>query len=446
MDVVGKRATVMGLGRHGGGVAVSRWLAEAGALVTISDRADAAALADSLPQLEGAPIAALHLGGHREADFRAAAMVVVNPAVKPDNEFVKIARQAGAAITSEIELFLERCPAHAIGVTGSNGKSTTSAMIAAILEADGRRVWLGGNIGRSLLPDLDRMTADDWVVLELSSFQLAWLTERCPLPRLAVVTNFSPNHLDWHGTLAHYAASKRRLLSGLRGEGVAVLDATDPAVRRLLAGLGEPAETCARVVAPMPAEALPDLAAPGAHNRRNAGLAAAAAGVAGCADAAISRGLRSFSGLPHRLELLGTVAGREFYNDSMATTPESAVAALATFSGRAWLLAGGHDKGSDMDRLGAAVAQHGRGAAFYGAARDTLMTMAQRHAPAAALHATQRLDEALSWCFEQSRADDVIVLSPACASYDQYRDYRHRGAHFAMLVDALRDGVLRDAR
>jgi UDP-N-acetylmuramoylalanine--D-glutamate ligase len=439
MDVAGKRVTVMGLGRHGGGVAVSRWLAEAGAVVTVTDRADAAGLADSLRELDGLPIAAVHLGGHREDDFRTSEVIVVNPAVKPDDAFVKVARRSGAAITSEIELFLERCPAHPIGVTGSNGKSTTAAMLAAILEADGRRAWLGGNIGRSLLPDLHRMRATDWVVLELSSFQLAWLPDRDPLPRIVVVTSFSPNHLDWHGTLAHYAASKRRLLSGLRGDGVAVLDAADPAVRGLLEGLGKRADDGCRVVAPLPEEQLPQLPVPGTHNRRNASLAAAAADCAGCSRAAITRGLRSFAGLPHRLEPLGEVAGREFYNDSMATTPESAAAALETFSGRAWLLAGGHDKGSDMLPLGAAIAGHARGAAFYGAAREKLLSIARRKAPAAPLHAAERLDEALAWCFPRSRAGDAIVLSPACASYDQFRDYRHRGAHFAALVNGLRD-------
>ncbi len=306
-------------------------------------------------------------------------------------------------------------------------------MIAAILEADGRRCWLGGNIGRSLLGELPRMTLDDSVVLELSSFQLAWLTDRCPLPQIAIVTNFSPNHLDWHGTVEHYAASKRRLLAGLPRDGAAVLDTADPTLCAWLSDV-----TCA-VAPPISDEQLPELLVPGAHNRRNARLAAAAAGVAGCSDTAIRHGLRAFAGLPHRLEPLGVVAGREFFNDSMATTPESAAAALATFSGRAWLLAGGHDKGGDLDVLASAIARHGRGAAFYGAARDKLMTVAGEHAPATARHAAERLEEALNWCVEHSRAGEVIVLSPACASYDQYRDYRERGAHFAALVDELRD-------
>ena len=212
MQLYGQRATVMGLGRHGGGVGAARYLAEQGARVTVTDLADADALADSLDELAGAGIERFHLGGHREADFTEADLVVVNPAVRPDNPFVELARTAGARITSEIELFLDACPAPVIGVTGTTGKSTTAAMIAAALDAAGRRSWLGGNIGRSLLADLPRIRSDDWVVLELSSFQLHWLGENVRWPRLAVLTNFAPNHLDWHGSVEHYRQSKQRLL------------------------------------------------------------------------------------------------------------------------------------------------------------------------------------------------------------------------------------------
>jgi UDP-N-acetylmuramoylalanine--D-glutamate ligase len=181
---------------------------------------------------------------------------------------------------------------------------------------------------------------------------------------LGVLTSFSPNHLDWHGTLAHYVASKGRLLSNVCRTGVSVADLEDSAVCGFLEAIGERRAVRQRLIAPQN-EQLPPLAVPGEHNRRNAALAAAAARCAGCWDAAIARGLKSFAGLPHRLEALGMVEGREFYNDSMATTPESAAAAVATFSGRVWLLAGGHDKGGDMARLGAAIARHARGAHFW---------------------------------------------------------------------------------
>ena len=156
MNYRGRRATIMGLGHFGGGVAAARWLARQGAIVTISDMADENALADSLPLLADVPIAALHLGGHREEDFRGADLVVVNPAVRPDSQWLQIARSSGARLCTELELFIENCPARIVGVTGSNGKSTTAAMIASILNAGGRRAFLGGNIGGSLLDELPR--------------------------------------------------------------------------------------------------------------------------------------------------------------------------------------------------------------------------------------------------------------------------------------------------
>ncbi len=177
-----------------------RGTALAGAEVTVTDLADEPALAESIAQLGDVRIAKYALGRHHEEDFRTAEIVVVNPAVKPGNRFVQIARQAGAKITSETELFLDACPATVIGVTGTVGKSTTAAMTAAILQAGGRRTWLGGNIGHSLLADLPEIGREDFVVLEMSSFQLHWLSDEARWPGMAVVTNCAANHLDWHGT------------------------------------------------------------------------------------------------------------------------------------------------------------------------------------------------------------------------------------------------------
>ena len=275
MNYRGRRATIMGLGHFGGGVAAARWLAEQGAVVTVSDAADENALADSLPLLADVPIAAIHLGGHRAEDFQRADLIVVNPAVRPDSPWLHAARQSGARLCTELELFIENCPARIIGVTGSNGKSTTAAMIASILSlpspfgrgaggegetiadsdaltlalsqrerghAAERRTFLGGNIGGSLLDDLPRMTPDDWVVLEISSFQL-WHFGSCTphAPReeaahgvcrvhVAVVTGCSPNHLDWHGSFADYVAAKQRILSGQTPDDFAVLNTFDAEV------------------------------------------------------------------------------------------------------------------------------------------------------------------------------------------------------------------------
>ncbi|MCP3993033.1 MAG: UDP-N-acetylmuramoyl-L-alanine--D-glutamate ligase, partial [Actinomycetia bacterium] len=167
MDFLGRRVTIMGLGHFGGGVGAARWLAQEGARVTVTDLADDRALACSLDALADAFIAGFHLGGHREEDFRNTDLLVVNPAVRPDNPFLRIARESGVKVTSEIGLFMERCPAPIVGVTGSNGKSTTAAMTSQILQRAGFRTWLGGNIGESLLGRLGEIAPDDRVVLEL---------------------------------------------------------------------------------------------------------------------------------------------------------------------------------------------------------------------------------------------------------------------------------------
>lgn len=431
MELEGKRATVMGLGRFGGGVAAARWLAEQGARVTVTDLAGQSELAESLAALQGVPIEGFCLGGHAEDDFRRADLVVVNPAVQPGNPLVEIARGAGARLTSELELFLQHCPAPVIGVTGSNGKSTTAAMTAAILRAEGRRAWLGGNIGRSLLGNLAEIRPDDWAVLEISSFQLHWLGPQVPGARIAVVTGCSPNHLDWHGGWPAYVAAKQRILTGQPTHGVAVLSEHDPEVATW-AGLVRGQKV------PLPAlESLPPLRVPGEHNRRNAALAARAALAAGCSQAAVRRGLEGFGGLPMRLEWFAVIEGRRFYNDSTSTTPESTAAALEAIDEAVWLLAGGRQKGCAMERLTAAAAARARGAAFFGQSGKSLRADVARHNAGLPCTAVETLAEGLRWCWERSKPGEAIVLSPGCASGDQFANFRHRGEHFVELIRAM---------
>ncbi|HEV3415653.1 MAG TPA: UDP-N-acetylmuramoyl-L-alanine--D-glutamate ligase [Pirellulales bacterium] len=404
MQFCGRRATVMGLGRHGGGAVAARYLAEQGAIVTVTDLADAAALADSLEALAGLPIGRFHLGGHHESDFANVDLVVVNPAVRPANPLIEIARQSGAQVTSEIEMFLAACPAPVIGVTGTNGKSTTAAMTAAIINAAGRRAWLGGNIGRSLLADLPQIRPDDWIVLELSSFQLYWLGDAVRWPQVAVLTNLAPNHLDWHGSVAHYRQSKQRLLD--RG----------------------------RPVQPWGDADIPPLRILGRHNRANAALAAAAATLAGADRESAVRGLSEFSGLPHRLMLVAEIEGRQFFNDSKSTTPEAAIAALSAMDRPTLVLLGGSDKQVEFSPLVAAVGRQARGAALFGATGNLLDNLFSVEAPHLRRQRTERLDDALAWCWSQSSPGEAILLSPACASLDQFHDYADRGETFARLV------------
>ena len=424
----------MGLGHFGGGVAAARWLARRGALVTVTDLADGDSLAGSIADLSEERIDRFRFSGHHEDDFRGADMLVVNPAVRPGNRYVELARGHGARITSEMELFLEACPAQVIGVTGSNGKSTTSAMIAAILKAHGRTTWLGGNIGVSLLDHLDEMTADDWAVIELSSFQLWHLGRGVKVPRVAVVTNCSPNHLNWHGSFQDYTAAKKRIIAEQTPHDMAVLGILGPqaaewhaAVRGTLLPL-------------VPEGDVPQLAVSGTHNRANAVCAATAAGGVGCPQNAICQGLESFLGLPGRLELIRTVAGRRLYNDTTSTTPDSTIAALTTLGRRTWLMAGGVDKGLDFAPMSAAVTRYSRGAAFFGSVGNLLAEQVLSRSKNFRCIVTETMAEALGWCWERSEAGDAIVLSPGCASHDQFRNFRHRGRRFEELVDELAAG------
>ncbi len=431
MDFKGKRATIMGLGRFGGAVAAAEWLARQGAIVTVTDLKDEAALADSLAALEEVPIAHLHLGGHCEEDFSRTNLLVVNPAVRPGNRFVQIARDSGARLTTEIALVIDRCPVPVIGVTGSNGKSTTAAMIAAILRADGPRCWLGGNLGGSLLEKLQWMEPGDWTVLELSSFQLWRLGSNTPMPHISVVTGCTPNHLDWHRDYAEYVAAKQRILLQQTEDDLAVLNTLDREV-----ALWEPLVRGRRV--PLPSlEEIPALKVPGEHNRINAACAAAAAQGVGCTWDAIRHGLSEFDGLPQRLEQFAAIEGRRFYNDSTSTTPESTMAALRSLDGPVWLLVGGKDKGTDFGDLAATLAERAAGAAFFGSVRDVLQGSASARDLQFPCTATETMGDALRWCWECSAPGDAIVLSPGFASADQFDNFRIRGNEFVRLVKAL---------
>ncbi len=439
MDVKNRRVVVMGLGCHAGGVAAVRFLSALGAKITITDTADEQALRASLEQLDRCRHLTLRLGEHCEADFRQADLVVVNPAVPPSSPYLQVAREAGATITTEIDLFLQSCPAPVIGVTGTNGKSTTAAMIAAILRRDGlgrggRRCHLGGNNGVSLLADLDNISSSDWVVLELSSFHLARLREETLGVQVAVVTGCTPNHLGWHGSFENYVAEKQRLLTMQTCQSIAVLNDLDDVVAAWstrVQGKQEP------LVA---SDAVPSLTVPGQHNRVNARLAMTAARAIGCRAVSVHEALANFSGLPDRLELVAEFSGQCFINDSQATTPEAVIAALKALRQPIWLLAGGYDQGLDLERLSRAIVEHARGACLFGAVGERMAHAVRRLDGAFMVQRVTTLSEAFVWCLDRSRSGECLLLSPACASFDQFDDCQERAARFAQLVHSLESG------
>ncbi len=454
VDWSGKRAVVMGLGSFSGGVAAARFLARRAARVIVSDSAGPEQLTESLAALAGEPIEAFHLGGHDAADFRRADLVVVSPAVRGDHPLVAAARAAGARITTEMNLFFEHCAAAIVGVTGSNGKSTTAAMIHAMLEAAGRSSWLGGNIGRSLLDRVAEIRPGDAVVLELSSFQLEQLDAIARSPHTAVVTTFTPNHLDRHATLDAYRCAKQALLRHQAAGDCAVLNADDAEVRTWPArgravcyGIADHGRDGAFLdgdrllfrdgTRVMDAGSVEPLRLPGRHNRSNAVGAAAAAVVLGCGPEAVCRALASFRTLPHRIECVAEIDGRRFFDDSIATTPESTLAALESLEGPIWLIAGGHDKGLDLAEVARRIAERVEGAALLGqtaAVLEQRIAQCARPGRAIPIGRCASMPEAVRWCFERSKRGDAIVLSPACASFGMFRNFVERAEVFRRAV------------
>lgn len=469
----GRRITLMGLGRFGGGVGAARWLCAQGADVLVTDLDDAARLAPSIAQLQDLVDAGainLRLGGHNVADFTTADLVVANPAVpKPwDNRFLRAAAAASVPITTEIGLLVERLPAGArtIGVTGSAGKSTTAAMTAHALRAalahtnDGRAVHLGGNIGGSLLPTLDSIRPGDFVVLELSSAMLWWLSDAADMsptrsnfrgrgfrgwsPNIAAATNLAPNHLDWHGDIEHYARSKAVIFAHQQPSDAAIIG--DHSAARLLGDTrAHRIDLCASPDAHRWINDAP-LRVPGAHNRRNALVAlTAAASALGCAPHDLARTLDGFDGLPHRLRLVAerTVRAGEpparCYDDSKSTTPESTRIAVRAFdeepgvgAARVHLIAGGYDKKIDLSPISALAP---RLAGLYAIGATGPAIVAAAGVSGGAMNC-ETLDRAVAAALERARPGDVVLLSPGCASWDQFSNYEQRGDDFARLVQA----------
>ncbi|HUS91176.1 MAG TPA: UDP-N-acetylmuramoyl-L-alanine--D-glutamate ligase [Phycisphaerae bacterium] len=431
-DPAGRRVTVVGLGRFGGGIGVTRWLCERGARVTVSDKAPPEDLAESVRQLDGLDVT-LHLGRHDERDFAEADLLVVSPAVPPDAAPLKAAAAAGVPRTTEINLFLWRCGAPVVGVTGTVGKSTTTAMIGQAL-ARRFRTHVGGNIGQSLLGELPRIAPDDMVVLELSSFQLEALPEIARGPHVAVVTNLAPNHLDRHGTLAAYADAKKNLFRFQRPGDVLVLNAADP----LTAGWADEAPAGVRVERFDPAAEPFELAVAGEHNQANAQAAWTAARLLGVGRAAAAGALREFPGLPHRLQFVAERAGVRYYNDSKCTTPEGAIVALGAFEPRsAVFIVGGYDKGAGFDALGAALAERARAVVALGATAGRIVAAVEAHrrADTPPIARAADLPEAFALAAGLAAGAAAIVLSPACASYDMFLNYEQRGDRFVELVN-----------
>jgi len=460
-----KKILIMGLGRFGGGVGVARYLAQTNpdSTILITDLSPQHELADSVAQLAGLPNIAFRLGEHRETDFTTASLVIANPAVpKPWlNTYLIAAMHANVPITTEIALLTSKLPNtnnnsnNIIAVTGTAGKSTTTAMIHHALTTLGHTAHLGGNIGGSLLNTLHNIKPTDPVVLELSSAQLYWLEHF--RPAVAVVTNIANNHSDWHGHFDHYQTSKQKLLAHQQPTDAAILGPsthhwqTNPHVTRTL--IQGPHNFPSHPTSPNPA-------IPGEHNRTNAALATAAViayleqqihnsdqvsinhaninrtsfnrTIIDRAD--IEHAVASFKGLPHRLAFVADIAGVRCYNDSKSTTPTSLTLAVQSLMAEPninniHLIAGGYDKGNHPSEYADAF-NNCKAVYLIGATAEALATAA----PPDRAHIVGTLEHATDAALANAKPNDAILLSPGCASWDQFTNYEQRGNTFISRV------------
>lgn len=445
----GRRVTVIGIGISNR--PLLRLLAGAGARVEARDKKDRAALGAICGELEALGVS-LVLGPDYLRDIEAD-VVFRTPGLRPDNEALTAAARKGAVITSEMEVFFENCPCDLIAVTGSDGKTTTTTLISEMLRESGRTVWLGGNIGTPLLDKCGQMRAQDIAVLELSSFQLMSMRRS---PRIAVITNLSPNHLDVHRDMAEYVDAKCNIFRWQNADGLVVLNADNEVTRSLAAQAAGRVRFFSRRGDPqalltvrdgalsdggVPILPVSEIRLPGVHNVENF-LAACAAVRELVPHEVMAHVARTFAGVEHRMELCRELGGVKYYNDSIGSSPTRTIAGLRCFSQRLILIAGGYDKHLPFDELGRECLTHVRLLILCGATADKIEA-AVRAAPGydgsnPEIVRCGSLEEVVALAHRRAAPGDIVFFSPACASFDQFPNFEVRGRRFKELVNHLK--------
>jgi UDP-N-acetylmuramoylalanine--D-glutamate ligase len=452
MELKGKKVLVVGLGKSG--LAAALFLRRRGALVTVSDVRSAEALAKEIPALIEAGIM-VEAGGHGLLTFRRQDLIVVSPGVPLDTPELAQVKHFGLPVIGELELAARFLKGHTLAVTGSNGKTTTTTLLGEILSAAGLPTLVGGNIGVPVVSLIDGSTDESWSVLEVSSFQLE-TTEQFH-PAIAVILNITPDHLDRHGSMENYCAAKERIFAAQTAADCLVLNADNTpcvaasahAVSRIYwfsiehsvprgAWLQQGyvvyrADLDGAVESVMP---LKGIHLKGAHNVENVLAAVVAARLAGVAAEVICRAVESFQAVEHRLEYVATRNGVEYYNDSKATNVDATSKAIAAFSGGIHLILGGKDKNSDYTLLADLLRERVCAVYTIGAAAAKIESHLRG---VVTLYSCETLDKAIASAASAARPGEVVLLAPACSSFDQFESYEHRGRVFKQLVHDLQE-------
>jgi UDP-N-acetylmuramoylalanine--D-glutamate ligase len=452
MDLKGKKVLVVGLGKSG--LAAALFLRRRGAQVTVSDVRSAEALAKEIPALIEAGIM-VESGGHGLLTFRRQDLIVVSPGVPLDTPELAQVKHFGLPVIGELELAARFLKGHTLAVTGSNGKTTTTTLLGEILKAGGLPTLVGGNIGLPVVALIDDSTEDTWSVLEVSSFQLE-TTEQFH-PEIAVILNITPDHLDRHGSFENYCAAKERIFAAQTADDCLVLNADntpceDAAARSAAKvywfSIEHPVDQGAwleqgsvvyRSAEDAPTEhvmPLRGIPLKGGHNIENVLAAVVAARLVGVPAGVIRRAVESFQAVEHRLEYVVTHNGVQFYNDSKATNVDATAKAIAAFSGGIHLILGGKDKNSDYTLLADLLRERVSAVYTIGSAAAKIESHLRG---VVSIYTCETLDKAVASAAAAARPGEVVLLAPACSSFDQFENYEQRGKVFKQLVKDLRD-------
>ncbi len=457
MELKDKRVLVVGLGRSG--VASAFFLQEHGARVIVSDSKSEAQLQTEVPALLDRGIS-IETGRHGERTFRDQDLIVVSPGVPSDQPQLQHARTLGIPVIGEVELAFRFLQGKVLAITGSNGKTTTTTLVGEILSKCGKKTLVGGNIGTPVISLAGQSTPDTLVVLEISSFQLESIHQFRPW--IAAILNITPDHLDRHHTFQAYVDAKARIFENQRAERAsenqqagdfAVLNADDPTCVGLKDKVKGPLLWFSRKQSvengaflsgdqvifrqnglEKPVLGRSDIQLKGEHNVENVLAAVAMTMVAGCPAQQVRQAVKEFRAVEHRLELVVTINGVTFYNDSKATNVDATVKALESFPGNIHIILGGKDKGSDYSVLNPLLRERVKRVYLIGAASDKIASQVQS---ATAMVRSGTLERAVRQAFDAAKPGDVVLLAPACASFDQFENYEHRGRVFKELVQSL---------